>query len=135
MPLIEATLGGYTVIDCFVRNPHSCRPLFCAQPALLPTFLSATRTLIECIMRAAHLICRFVDFFVFVVSSQRLLKYSRSIRQPRLFCTPMFLRVHAATFPALWATAIRDQVLTRNRLTARGNYMTARHEKSFICIL
>ena len=41
----------------------------------------------------------------------------------------MFLRVHAATFPALWATAIRDQVLTRNRLTARGNYMTARHEK------
>ena len=37
----------------------------------------------------------------------------------------MFLRVHAATFPALWATAIRDQVLTRNRLTARGNYMAS----------
>ena len=104
----------------------------CAQPALLPTFLSATRTLIDCFMRAAHLICRLVNFFsVFIVFSQRLLKYSRSIRQPRLFCTPMFLRVHAATFPALWATAIRDQVLTRNRLTARGNYMTARHEKKF----
>ena len=43
----------------------------------------------------------------------------------------MFLRVHAATIPALWATTIRDQVLTRNRLTARGNYMTARHEKKF----
>ena len=43
----------------------------------------------------------------------------------------MFLHVHAATFPALWATAIRDQVLTRNRLTARGNCMTARHEKKF----
>ena len=83
-------------------------------------------------MRATHLICLLVDFFsIFVVFSQRLLKYSRSIRQPRLFCTPMFLRVHAATFPALWATAIRDQVLTRNRLTARGNYMTARHEKMF----
>ena len=120
------------MIDCFVRNPHSRRLLFCAQPALLPTFLSATCTLVECFMRAAHLICCLVDFFsVFVVFYQRLLKYSRSICQPRLFCTPMFLRVYAATFPALWATAIRDQVLTRNRLTARGNYMTARHEKKF----
>ena len=43
----------------------------------------------------------------------------------------MFLRVHAATFPALWDTAIRDQVLTRNRLTAWGNYMTAWHKKKF----
>ena len=83
-------------------------------------------------MRAAHLICCLVDFFsVFVVFYQRLLKYSRSICQPRLFCTPMFLRVYAATFPMLWAMAIRDQVLTRNRLTARGNYMTARHETKF----
>ena len=81
-------------------------------------------------MRAVHLICRLVDFFsVFVVFYQRLLKYSRSTRQPRLFCTPMFLRMHAAKFPTLWATAIRDQVLTRNRLTARD--MTARHEKKF----
>ena len=41
----------------------------------------------------------------------------------------MFLRVHAAKFPALWATATRDQVLTRNKLIARD--MTARHEKKF----
>ena len=108
----------------YARGLHHNR-LLCAQPALLPTFLSATRTLIECFMRAVHLICCLVDFFsVFVVFYQRLLKYSRSIRQPRLFCTPMFLRVHAAKFPALWATATRDQVLKRNRLTARGNYMT-----------
>ena len=44
----------------------------------------------------------------------------------------MFLRVHAAKFLVLWATAIRDQVLTRNRLTARGNYMTARYEKKVL---
>jgi len=41
----------------------------------------------------------------------------------------MFLRVHAAKFPALWATATRDQVLTRNKLIARD--MTARHKKKF----
>ena len=117
--------GGMPLDQSYIRGLHHDR-LLCAQPALLPTILSATRTLFECFMRAVHLICRFVDFFsVFVVSSQRLLKYSRSIRQPRLFCTPMFLRVHVATFPTLWATATRDQVLKRNRLTARGNYMIA----------
>jgi hypothetical protein len=44
----------------------------------------------------------------------------------------MFLRVHA-----LWATAIRDQVLKRNRLPARGNYTTKQEQnvKNITCIL
>ena len=62
----------------YARGLHHDQ-LLCAQPALSPTILSATRTIIECFMRAAHLICRLADFFsFFVVSSQRLQKYSRS---------------------------------------------------------
>ena len=51
-------LGGYTMTDFFVRNPHFCR-----------LFLSATRALIECFMRTTHFIRRFADFFSFFVLS------------------------------------------------------------------
>jgi hypothetical protein len=48
--------------------------------------------------------------------------------KPRLFCKRMLLRVHAAKLPTLWSTAIRDQLLKRNRLTARGNYMAQQEQ-------
>ena len=67
---------GTPLDSSYTRELHHDR-LLCAQPARLPTILSATRTLIECFMRTAHLICRLVDFFsVFVVFYQRSLKYS-----------------------------------------------------------
>ena len=46
----------------YARGLHHDR-LLCVQPTLFPTILSATCTLIECFMRAAHLICRHANFF------------------------------------------------------------------------
>ena len=75
------------MIDCFVRNLHVCR-LFCPQPALSLTALCALH------------ICRLADFFFFVVSSQWLLKYSRSPhRNPRDLNSSVCLCFYACTRP------------------------------------
>ena len=50
------------LVQSYIRGLHHDR-LLCVQPVLLPIILSATRTLIECFMRAVHLICRLADFF------------------------------------------------------------------------
>jgi hypothetical protein len=47
--------SGATPSSIFLCATHTLADLFCAQPALLPTFLSATRTLVECFLSAAHL--------------------------------------------------------------------------------
>jgi hypothetical protein len=63
--------------------------------------------------------------------------YNTRVMKPRLFCTPMLLRVHAAMLHALWSMVIRDQVPKRNRLPTQGNYVTQREQnaKNFTCIL
>ena len=68
--LTEPTLGGYTVIDCFVRNPHSCRPFLCATRTFADYFVRNPHSQVLYARRASYLSpCRLLLCFRCLLST------------------------------------------------------------------
>jgi len=116
------------MIDCFVRNLHFCR-LFCPQPALASSALCALRILFVALPTS-----------FFVVSSQWLLKYSRSPRRnPRDLDSSVCVCFQACTGPRPCAMGYGYQGSDAQTLANYSGKLyrlaRARHRKSSTCIL